>query len=324
MAKKNAQLEDGRTLATLALAKSIVDGDVTSAKEALDAGGDIDAFWIDGRRKLRELVVGRDPQYRSAAMAKLLASESLKAVPTMKEDRSLWSKEFVRFVAMRGHRFGGNTISQSRQVGVHIKRIPTSKAAIRRIESKWALLGDATCRDDSKGETSLWRLSFDADWNRDRRIAGFRIDFTVDAPGCEVVAMFKAAVAAGEVEDQPNSEDPLILRQKEWEGENIADETLDKVGGDVDDMIACMRKGGSPFFEFQGALIGHCGETPEAGAFMDVLREAVGPGPGWHLRIAPLLTKNAMQSIRDKAALRLEVPKPAPRRKSLKERADIV
>lgn len=328
MAKKKAKPEDAKVLATLALAKSIVEDDVKSASEALKAGADIHAFWIDGRTRLRELVLGRHPQYirgyASAAMADLFAPTSLKTVPPRKTDRAFWSEEFVRFVAMRGHHFDGNTISQGKQVGARIKYIPTANAAVRRIVSKWSLLEDAMCTDAIDGKSSKWRLLFDADWIGDRRIVGFRIDFTVDASGWEIVEMFEAAKAAGTLEDPPSLEDPLILGQKEWEGQNIADETLDHSRGDVDDMIACMRKGGSPFFKFQGALIGHLGGTPEAGAFMDAVREAVGPGPGWHVRIAPLLTKSGIQTLREKAALKLESPKSKTRKKSLKDRADII
>lgn len=328
MAQKETKPEDLKTLATLTLAASIVKDDVKSASEALNAGADLDAFWIDGRTRLRELVLGRHPQYvrtyASVEMANLFAPQSLKTVPPRKTDHSFWTREFVRFVAMRGHSFDGNTILAGKQVGVRIKPILTAKAAVRRIDSKWSLLEDATCSDESEGKSSRWRLLFDSDWIGDRRIVGFRIDFTVDARGWEVVEMFEAAKRAGAVGDLPSLGDPLVFRQKDWEGENIADETLDSNGGDVDDMIACMRKGGSPFFKFQGAFIGHIGETPEAGAFMDALRKAVGPGPGWHIRIAPLLTKNSMQALRDKSALKLATPKSKSRKKSLKDRTDIM
>lgn len=43
-----------KELATLALAKSIVEGDVGGVRAAWDAGGDPEAFWIDGRVRLRE------------------------------------------------------------------------------------------------------------------------------------------------------------------------------------------------------------------------------------------------------------------------------
>jgi len=136
--------------------------------------------------------------------------------------------------------------------------------------------------------------------------------------------MFEAAKAAGTVEAPPRLEDPLIFRQKDWEGENIAYETLEKDGGDVDDMIACMRKGGSPFFKFQGILIGYSWTTREAKTFMDALREAVGPEPGWHARIAPFLTPSGIQALRDKAALTLDPPKSEPHKKTLKDRTDVI
>lgn len=45
--------------------------------------------------------------------------------------------------------------------------------------------------------------------------------------------------------------------------------------GDVDNMTACMWKGGSPILKFQSNLVRYRGELPSA-AFMDVVPEALG------------------------------------------------
>lgn len=44
-----------KELVTLTLAKSIVEGDAIGADAALKAGADPEAFWSDGRPRLREL-----------------------------------------------------------------------------------------------------------------------------------------------------------------------------------------------------------------------------------------------------------------------------
>jgi len=120
MAQEQEKSEELKILATLALANAIVKDDVKSASEAIAAGANLNAFWIDGSTRLRELVLGRDPKYirtyGSAEMANLFSPQALKAVPSRSTNRSFWSHEFVRFVAMRGHHFDGSQFCKARDL----------------------------------------------------------------------------------------------------------------------------------------------------------------------------------------------------------------
>ncbi|UUZ47513.1 hypothetical protein LP420_30370 [Massilia sp. B-10] len=53
MAIKKVNPNDAQALATLALAAAIVDSDIPAARAALSSGADPEAFWVDGKTRLR-------------------------------------------------------------------------------------------------------------------------------------------------------------------------------------------------------------------------------------------------------------------------------
>ncbi|UUZ53146.1 hypothetical protein LP419_29960 [Massilia sp. H-1] len=257
----------------------------------------------------------------------MIASEALTMVPSMREDRSRWTKEFVEFVAMRGYAFRGHTNPLSSSFGAELDGWASAKAAIRLIEKKWFLLEDATCKDRESNKRSVWRLWFGAEWKVDRRVVGFWVEFEVDALGWALMEMFDEAAKLGQAREWPDPRDPLASSQKDWEGWNLSHAFMDKVFG-MNELVACLRKGGSPFAEGGGRLIGEpmdeFGGSAETKAFMAELREAVGGPDGWHLRIAPLLTDSGINALQDKAAVKQEATQPKLRKKSLKDRSDIL
>jgi hypothetical protein len=65
-------------LATLALAKAIVEGKADAARAALEAA-DPQAFWIDGRTRLRELAKSRGTPSVTKAMEALFRAKGIAA-----------------------------------------------------------------------------------------------------------------------------------------------------------------------------------------------------------------------------------------------------
>ncbi len=329
MAKRKPSPEDAKALATLALAKSILERDTVSARAALMAGADPEAFWIDGHTRLRELASKgwRWGTSGSDAMNALFTAESLKTLPPMKTDRARWSQSFVEFVAKRGYGFGGSTNPLSGKGGSEVRGLTTVKAGVRLISNKWRLIENATCADIDQKRASNWCLWFGPHWDGDRRRVGFCVDFRVDALVWELVEMFEEAKKTGTTHVKLDPADPVSIRQKDWEGSEITWKIVDDKF-DLEDLIACLRKGGSPFLEISGELFGGPASgfrgTPEAEAFLDVLREAIGDREGWHLRIAPLLTDSGVSALREKASLKISVPKAKGLKKSLKIRNDIM
>lgn len=317
-----------KELATLALAKSIVEGDAKGADAALKAGADAEAFWIDGRTRLRELAGKRGPVATSKAIQKLLAPDALKTLPPMKSDRSLWSQSFVEFVAMRGYEFEGRTKPLHQTGGSDLKGLTSAKAGVKLISSKWSRgIENAVCLDSDDGKSSTWTIWFEADWRGDRRIVGFWVRFKVDALGWELVEEFKAAEKAGNECDWPPLTSSYVGAQKDWEGELIVFDWCEQREYDVNKLTACMRAGGSPFTKYGEGLIGDPGRyegSSETKGFMDAVRTAIGPRKGWHLRIEPLLTDDGIAALRAKVELASATPKAKAPKKSLKDRTDIV
>jgi hypothetical protein len=84
-----------KELATLALAKSIVEGDAEAAMGALKAKADYDAFWIDGATRLRDLAKSRGARSVSLVIEEAARSRGLKALPPMAESPDRWSRALV-------------------------------------------------------------------------------------------------------------------------------------------------------------------------------------------------------------------------------------
>lgn len=311
-------------LATLALAKSIVEGDIAAGVAALNAGADPDAFWIDGRTLLRAFAKKRDRASIVEAIDELAGQGKLKKLPSMKGAPEQWSEDFVAFVAMRGYDFYGKTTPLSSLSGSYIAPPLTAKVGVNSIAKKWRLVEDATCSDGDDGKASRWRIWFGADWRLDKRIVGFWLEFTVDARSWALVEMFNEAKKSGNQRVWPDHSAPLVLSQKNWEGAAAVEALLNKGYEGLDDLVNCMRRGGSPFYESHGKRLGEFDDEPEIKAFMGVLREEVGPQAGWHIRIKPLLTKASIKSLQEKAALRLATPRAKTAKKSLKDRTDIM
>ncbi len=319
-----------KELATLALAKALAEGDPKAASIALKDGGDVDAFWIDGRTTLRGLVGKRGSAAASKAMKGLFEPEVMKVLPPLKVDRSLWSKSFVEFVARRAYEFEGSTnpLSQG-NLGTDLKGLSSAKAGVKLISNKWSRgIGNAICNDSKDGKSSKWKIWFDADWKKDRRIVGFWVSFKVDALSWAIVEEFDAAVRAGTECEWPPLTSPYVLAQRNWEGQVLAYDWLYGVSYDIEDLVAFLRKGGSPYATLgEDSIVGDPSPysgSPETKDFMDAVRTALGSPEGWHLRIAPLLTDEGIAALRAKVELKLATPKAKTAKKSLKDRTDIV
>ena len=324
---KKAQSE----LATLALAKALAEGDPKAVEAALTAGADAQAFWIDGRTRLRDFAGQRGTAAASKAIKKLFAPDALKVVPSFKSDRSLWTQSFVEFVAMRGYEFSGMTKPLSGWGGTELKGLNSVKAGVKLIHNKWKRgIVDAVCKDSDDGKSSSWSIWFDADWVGDRRITGFVVRFTVDALGWTLVEEFKAAEKAGTHTDWPALASPYVGAQKDWEGKLIVFDWCEQREYGVKRLIACMRAGGSPFTKYGNGLIGDISQyegSQETKAFMDAFRKAIGPKEGWHLRIESMLTEENIAAFLanfERSNLASSTPKAKSPKKSLKERTDIM
>lgn len=138
--------------------------------------------------------------------------------------------------------------------------------------------------------------------------------------------MFDELGKSGKRVGWPDLADPLTCGQKDWEGALVARDLLSNKYG-IDLLIKSLRKGASPFAEigWEEKLIGEDGYgDSESKAFLEELREALGPREGWHCRIAPLLTNEGVAALREKAALKLSTPKAKAPKKKLKNRSDIL
>jgi len=321
-----------KELATLALAKSLAEGDPKAASAALKAGADAEAFWIDGRTRLSGLVGRFGTTAASKAMMNLFAPSSMMPLPSLKSEPSVWTQEFVEFAARRGYKFSGCTTPLAGGNGADLKGLESVKSGVNLISRKWFRgLLDASCKDSEDGKSSVWELRFDADWSQDRRIVGFKLNFRVDGLGWALYKQFEAASPSGKI-DWPDSASPYVGSQREWEGEHIVEKRLEWEPYDVDMLVSCLRAGGNPFAMLNGSLLGNPGKrsgtfeygSAETKAFMDALRDAIGQREGWHLRIKPLLTAAGVAALRAKVALQSATPKAKTPKKSLKARTDIM
>ena len=321
-----------KELATLALAKGLAEGDAKAVDAALKSGADADAFWIDGRKRLRDLAGTRGTASGAKAIKLLFAPEALKILPSKKSDPTLWQQSFVEFVAMRGYGFHGMTNPLS-PGGTELKGITSAKSGVRLIHNSWSRgLLDANCKDSEDGKSSSWFILFDADWKQDRRVVGFWIRFEVDALGWVLLAEYKAAKESGTMWKSPPLTSPYMGAQKEWESQYVPYD-FDHGSQDVytvEKLIAYMRAGGSPFGSFADRLVGKKGDfqgTPETNAFMKAFRKAVGPKEGWHLRIESMLAEESMSAflaIFQKGQIANSTPKAKAPKKPLKTRANNV
>ena len=65
-------------------------------------------------------------------------------------------------------------------------------------------------------------------------------------------------------------------------------------------------EGGNPFDKTYGSKSAEFtwdDEGAEMKAFMELVRREVGPGPGWHARLAPFLTDAGLDALKTKFAL---------------------
>lgn len=296
-------------LATLALAKAIAEGDSPAAKIAMDAGAIAEAFWIDGVTTLQDLANQRAVDVASSP-AKAPSPKNPKARAAGKKDEPKWTLDFLVFAAMRGYDFDGQTDPVSRiRLGSPIRPINSVKAAVRLIERKHDLIRNPGCIEGKEGEPSAVSMDFAAEWKGDKRVVGFDFKFKVDATEAELWKMFVAAKKAGRLGDLPSAEDHVLDGQKNWEGDLIALEFFRGGYQGLDDILGCLRKGGSPFFKYDGEQFGEFGDSAEDKAFMDTLREELGQQKGWHRRIGPFLTPESIEAIKAKAAAALAAPK---------------
>lgn len=194
---------------------------------------------------------------------------------------------------------------------------------MRLIQSKWGLIEDAYCSAGEDGKSTKFNLLFGAQWNVDRRIVGFQLHFKVDALEWDLIEMFTAAKESELQFGWPDSTDPMLNSQKNWEGMILSDQLYSAGYKDVDDIVKCLKKGGSPFFEEDRTYLGDFyRDSQEVKAFMDVVHDAVGPQDGWHHRIAPLLTAEGIKALKAKAVLKISTPQAKTAKKTLKERTD--
>lgn len=239
----------------------------------------------------------------SNSQAKAASPKKTKLPGERKDDNPKWTLDFLVYVAMRGYDFGGQTNPVSSvRIGSPIRPINSVKAAVRLIERKHTLIRNPGCLDGNDGEPSVVSMDFAAEWKGDKRVVGFDFKFKVDATEAELWKMFVADKKAGRLGDMPSPEDPVLDGQKNWEGDLIALEFFNGRYQSLDDILTCLRKGGSPFFTYGGEQFGEFGESDEDKAFMEALRAEVGPQRGWHRRIEPFLTPEGIESIKAKAA----------------------
>lgn len=297
--KKKASAKE---LATLALAKAIVEGDAEAARGALKANANYEAFWIDGSTLLRDLAKNRGASAVSQMIEEAARSRGLKGLPAMAESPGRWSRAFVEFVALRGYEFSGKTTLLSGDPGTKLRGLDTAKAAAKLIGSKWNRIENATCEDAGRGDASHWKLSFGPIWQGERRVTGFEIRFSVDARARELVEKFHGAQANGDATNPPQLTDPLLSKQKDWEASFVAERHVG-CGHGVDGAISCLREGGNPFDKTYGSKRGEFtwdDEGAEMNSFMALVRREIGPGPGWHVRLAPFLTDAGLDSLKTK------------------------
>ena len=236
MATKNTA--EPKQLATLALAKALAEGDSKGVAAAIKAGADADAFWIDGKTRLRALAGVWGSAVAARAIKEQLSPLAMKMVPSMKSDGSLWTKRFVEFVARRGYEFHGRTRLQSGVDGSELSGLSTAKAALRMISTKWSRgLEDATCKNSADGKSSDWKLSFRSTFDLDRRLAGFWISFTVDGSGWELVEEFERKKAAQTDDDWPPPTSKYAIAQRDWEGEMIVYRFFSESRCDIERLI---------------------------------------------------------------------------------------
>lgn len=297
MAQKSVK-KNPREYATLYLARAIAEGSLPMVEAAIAAGADATAFWIDGRTRLCELGGKRKLAKIDAYFKKLLDPVATKILPSYHprgsstDDHGIWSQAFVEFVARLGYHFRSFTMLQNGASGSDLAPVRSAKSAVKLTNSKWQLVTAVKVFD--KGAGSTWLIDFDFNYKGDRRIPASRLTFTVDASGWDLLTRFRESMNGS---DWPDDLDPILDRQKEWEGDEIMDALLDSPYS-FDELIARLRRGGNPFYRWGGKTIGEFDESdPRIKPFMERLRGVCGPELGFHRRIAPSLTKKGLESL---------------------------
>lgn len=327
MAKKKKE-PNPMDLATLDLARAILLGDEAAAAAALAAGGRVDAFWLDGKTKLSKLAEEQGLSKIVKEMNRLATPEVSRRIPSFKEARDWWSQDFINFALSRAHNIEATSILLGGGYGSDLPPFATANAALRFVVNAKRRLEDAFCGPARNGQGVRFFIRYGADWvitsEREKRKTGFQISFTVDSGEWELVELYREACKGG-VNLDPS--DPSLWLQKDWEGQALAYAWINSKGPhSFDKYIKMLRKGGSPF-AYNGAakepkpLYRLCDFTDAQFAYLDRLREEVGPKPGWHVRIVPLLTDDAVKAGLQAAELGISTPLPSKgsRKKSARE-----
>lgn len=324
-----ARKSNTKDYATLFLARGILEDDVKMVQAALKAGGSLYGSWIDGKTSLLDLPSELGAKKIAAFLADLLDPARNRSLPMYEpgsgdaEQKQYWSPEFVMFVARRGYEFVGKTILKDGYRGTDLPPFQSVRSALTKIKSNWRRIKRVSTYDASGKDsgTSLWRLVFGADWKGDARIAGFELEFRVGAEGWDLFELYRDGDFTTR-HGQPDPSDPMLDRQKVWEGLRIIDRLTDKTFN-LEDLASAIRKGGNPFWRWEGKMLGEFSEPPEIRAFLARIRELCEPEAGFHRRLAPYITKEAMRGLVSAAILEATIPGAASGKKTLAEgRAD--
>lgn len=281
---------DKKFVATLALAKAIVEHNEFDAQIAIKAGANPRAYWLDGTTKLDELAVSRG----------VSIEHNLKVKRTNK-DSFVWDINSLTFAVRRGYQFAGvtNPVS-SVKPGSPIKQIRSAKSALKLLVGNQDLIERVSGRGADRDEK---KCTFTADigarWNGDRRIVGFTLTFQVDAKNDDLMESFLAAKKSGRQNDDPDPTEAVLNAQKDWEGNILSEEFSHLRSPTLDDAIKVLRRGGNPFYKDEDWTFGDSCSDEDAKC-IEVLRTALGSEPGWHLRIGEHLTHTGLEAIKAK------------------------
>lgn len=292
-------------LATLDLARAVATDDYAAAVAALKAGAVPVAYWIDGKTTLAELAELLGRSKIAKAIEPAATPDAMRRVPDYYDDREWWTEGFIKFAMARGFNIAGYNIRVGGGYGRKMPAFGSATAAIRFVAGAERPIDNASCKDAEGGAKSEFRIAYGPDWTlskkgREKRKPGFWIIFEVDMLGWDLFEKYQAAQKDGTWHVDPDGRDPSMWNQKHWEGEAIARHWIEgKASRSFDNYIAMLRKGGSPFIldrDRKHLLYRYCEMSSAQFAFLDRLRSTVGPEIGWHVRIIPLLTQDAVRS----------------------------
>ena len=291
---RRPEKSSAKEYATLFLARAICEGSLPMARAAIEAGADANAFWIDGRTKLGELARRRGLKKLDAFFTKLAAPEVSGALrpyarhEATGNDHGVWSSDFVKFVARRGYDF---RTFPGPFATTNEPPIKSAKSGVDLIMNRWHIV--ESIRPVDEESESHWGISFSTSVPNSR-LPRHYIDFRVPATGVDLLRQFKEPHASSAAS---NNEDPIFDKQRVWEGRHVMDRILDR-NYTLDDVVGGLRKGGNPFFKWDGEMFGDFSEDPpDIKAFMPRLRELCAPELGFHRRLAALLEKKALRAL---------------------------